>query len=141
MTTIVPLTRYNWESCLEIELTPEQTKMTPTVLYSLAQAHFEQLHAFGIMTRGTMVGFLMYGEFGGICWINRIMVDKKYQRQGIGRAALLQLLSRLQMKYSCKEIRTSYAVNNYSAARFFEGLGFFPMDSSLKEEIVAVYKK
>lgn len=137
---IVPLDRYNWEHCLEVQMYPEQQAYMPSILFSLAQARFEDLVPYGVMHKGKMVGFLMYGNFAGICWINRVVIDKDHQRQGIGRAATMQLLERLQRNMRCREIRTSYAANNHIAQSFFGSLGFEPLVEGLGEEIVARYK-
>lgn len=138
-TKIIPLDRYNWELVLNIRLTPEQETYTPSALYSLAQANFDDLHPFGISYKGQMVGMIMYGDFGGICWISRIIVDMEYQRRGIGSAALMQMIELLQRRISCKEIRTSYAKGNYGASSFFAEMGFEPLEDVLSEEIVMKY--
>ena len=140
MIQLVTLDRYNWELCLDIHLHPEQETFVPPVLYSLAQAKFENLIPYGILKKGKMVGFMMYGIFGGICWINRIIVDKDYQRRGIGSAAVSQLLTQLIHKHTCKEIRVSYANDNATARDFFAKMGFSPINESLQEETIAVYQ-
>jgi diamine N-acetyltransferase len=140
MTRIVPLDRYNWETCLDIRLSPEQDRFLPSILYSLAQANFENLHPFGIQYQDKMVGFVMYGEFGGgICWLNRIMMDQEYQRMGIGSSAVRLLLDQLKRKRRCREVRTSYSAHNFSAEQFFRHLGFIPMEGGAGDEVVAVY--
>ena len=139
MTRIVPLDRYNWELVLNIQLSPEQEQFLPSVLYSLAQARFEQLHPFGILSDEEMVGLLMYGQFGGICWINRIMIDKDHQRKGIGSAAVEALLRDLRFSRKCGEVRTSFAKNNYPAEQFFHQLGFQNLPDGPSDETVAVY--
>ncbi len=132
---IKSLDRFNWEQVLDLELLPEQQAFLPSILYSLAQAKFENLHPFAILNQDETVGFLMYGEFGGICWINRIMIDHRHQRQGLGSEALRQLIQQLKRNIRCREIRTSYAPDNYGAALFFDQHGFEPM-SSLEDEVV-----
>ena len=139
---IVPLDRYNWELCLDISLLPAQDAMLPSILYSLAQARFEQLVPMGIVVGEKMIGFLMYGEFGGICWINRIMIDANYQGQGYGTSAITQLISKLKANIRCREIRTSYARNNYPAGHFFETIGFVSIPSELADgEVVMRYEE
>lgn len=137
MVSIELLDRYNWEACLEIELTPEQNRFVPSVLYSLAQARFEDLVPYGIRYQGNMVGMLMYGRFSaGLCWINRVLIDKEYQRLGIGQKAVEQLLIQLRRRRQCAEIRTSYVPENLAAAHFFAKLGFRPVDAPLEDEVV-----
>jgi len=136
---IIPLDRYNWEHSLDIQLPPEQARFVPSVLYSLAQARFEELHPYGIMLEDKMVGFLMYGEFAGICWISRVIVDINHQRKGVGRTALRQLLENLRHNFHCKEIRASYAKENDTARQFFLAMGFLPLSEPLDDEEVVVY--
>ncbi len=133
---LVPLDRYNWEEVIDLQLSPDQQAFIPGTLYSLAQAKFENLTPLGIMADSRMVGLVMYGEFGGICWISRIMIDYDHQRQGIGREAMQELLTSLKRNISCKEIRTSHAINNYAAADFFSALGFKPVADPLEDEVV-----
>ncbi len=137
---IVPLDRFNWERCLEIEMKPEQRAYIPSILYSLAQARFENLNPYGVMHKGSMVGFMMYGNFSGICWISRIIIDQSYQEKGIGRAALMQLLEMLKNKSRCREIRTSYTEDNHTADAFFKALGFEPLPDAMGGEVVARYE-
>lgn len=138
MVSIELLDRYNWEACLNISLTPEQEAYVPSVLYSLAQARFEDLTPYGIRRDQEMVGLLMYGRFSaGLCWINRVMVDHAHQGLGVGRRAVELLLRELQRRRHCAEIRTSYAPENVVAAHFFAKLGFEPLDAPLAGEIVA----
>lgn len=139
-TQIVLLDRYNWEQTLDLKLKPEQEGLLPPVLYSLAQANFEDLTAYGVVREEKMVGLLMYGEFGGICWLSRVLIDAEYQRRGIGHAAVSQLLQQLRRNISCREIRTSYAPGNYAAAQFFASLGFRPLEAQLDDEVVARYE-
>jgi diamine N-acetyltransferase len=136
LTQIVPLDRFNWELCLDIKLTEEQADFIPSVVYSLAQAKFEDLTPYGILYREKMVGFMMYGEFSGVCWLNRIMIDRDYQGQGIGSSALRELITQLKRKRSCREIRTSYSVSNSHADRFFQAHGFVASEP-VSGEIVA----
>jgi len=140
MTQIIPLDRYNWELCLDIKLNPEQSAFLPPVLYSLAQAKFENLTPYGIVKDEKMVGFLMYGEFGDICWVNRILMDKDYQGMGIGSKALGLLLDKLRLNYRCREIRTTYSADNEAAAAFFAGMGFVANGEPINNEIIAVFE-
>lgn len=138
-TKIIPLDRYNWELVLNLRITPEQEAFTPSALYSLAQANFDNLIPYGITYKDKMVGMIMYGDFAGICWISRILVDQEYQRRGIGTVAIRQMIELLQRKVSCKEIRTSHARGNYGASSFFAELGFEPLEDALNEEVVMRY--
>lgn len=139
--SLIPLDRFNWELYLHIALLETQKNFVPPILYSLAQAHFEKLTPLGINVDNEPVGFAMYGIFGGIAWINRLMIDKAFQGRGIGKRAVSLLIERLKKEPQCQEIRTSYAKNNTNAALLFAALGFQEINHTLAEEIVAVYKE
>jgi len=137
MTTLAPLDRYNWEACLALRMADGEARFMPTVLYSLAQARFEPLYPFAIQHEGQTVGFLMYGDFGGICWINRVLLDTGWRKRGIAHNAVRQLIAHLQRLPGCKEIRASYHPENIPAERLFTSLGFSPINHALEGEVVA----
>ena len=132
------LDRYNWEEVLSVSPKPEQLDYVPSVIHCLAEANFENLIPYGIRFKGKMVGFLMYGQFGNICWINRVIVDAQSQGQGCGSAAIRQLIRKLKADRHCAEIRTSHARHNSLAGYFFRNLGFEPLPDALEDEIVLV---
>ncbi len=140
LSALVPLDRYNWELCLEIKMSAEQQLFVPPILYSLAQSKFENLTPYGIMHGDDIIGFIMYGEFSGICWINRIVIDVDYQRLGIGTSAIIELIQMLKGNFRCREIRTSYADGNFAAEQFFQALGFRPISEPIDGEVVATYE-
>jgi diamine N-acetyltransferase len=139
--TISELTRFNWENALELELHDYQKDFLPEVMYSIAQSKFENLHPYGIFLNGTMVGFLMYGIFGGVSWISRIMVDKNHQEKNIGTEALQLILKKLTRHPDSAEIRTSFSHQNALAEYFFTTNGFKRIPGNLGDEIVMRYIK
>ncbi|MEM6273367.1 MAG: GNAT family N-acetyltransferase [Bacteroidota bacterium] len=138
--TIGELTRFNWENALELELHDYQQDYLPEILYSIAQSKFENLTPMGIFLDAKMVGFAMYGIFGGISWISRILVDKAHQEKGIGKEALQLLIERLRRDPQAEEIRTSFARQNALAEYFFTSNGFRRLSEGLDEEIVMRYR-
>jgi diamine N-acetyltransferase len=138
---VKPLTRFNWELATKLQLHDYQEEFLPSVLFSLAQSKFENLFPYGIFEEEDLVGFLMYGEFDGICWISRILVDKDFQERGIGRKALVQMLDLLRSQPRCKEIRTSFARQNALAEYFFKSAGFEQIGEGLDKEIVMRWAK
>jgi diamine N-acetyltransferase len=138
--TLGELSRFNWESALELELHDYQKDYLPDVLFSIAQSKFENLTPLGIFLDGKMVGFAMYGIFGGVSWISRIMVDKAHQEKGIGKEALQLLIDRLRRDPHAAEIRTSFARQNALAEYFFTSNGFERISEGLEDEIVMRYR-
>lgn len=141
MLQIIPLNRWNWEEYLSIKVESSQESFLPSVLFSIAQSKFENLIPCGINQDDKAVGFIMYGDLGGIIWINRIMIDVAFQRKGIAKQSLLLLINQIRTNYFSKtEIRTSYSRKNLAAKALFESLGFEAINDVLVEEIVATYK-
>lgn len=137
MISLTSLNRFNWESYLAIQIHAAQENFVPSVLFSLAQAKFENLFPLGIHLDNQIVGFVMYGNFSGIFWINRILIDKRFQRKGIGKNALRQLIAQFRQNPQCKEIRTSFVAENIAARKLFTDLGFIPINEEMEGEIVA----
>lgn len=119
-----------------LQVHPHQADFLPSVLYSLAQSKFENLFPFGIYHAQEMVGFAMYGEFSGVCWVTRLLIDKAHQGKGYGKAALMELLGLLRSLPRCREVRTSVARQNALAEYLFQSVGFERVADPLADEIV-----
>lgn len=75
-----------------------------------------------------MLGFTMYELVAGVGFIMRLMIDYKYQRQGYGRATMLELIRRLKLYPDVEIIATSYCKDNEVAAKLYQSLGFKQWD-------------
>jgi diamine N-acetyltransferase len=69
-------------------------------------------------------------------WIQRILIDARYQHQGYGRAAMEAVIARIQQHEGCREIGLSYHPDNTVAAHLYERLGFRPTGELRGGEIV-----
>lgn len=83
----------------------------------------------GIYDGESLVGFAMYGFFWeylpfGRLWLDRLLIDGRYQGQGYGRAAVAGLLDRLDREYGRKKVYLSVYGNNESAIRLYQEFGF-----------------
>ncbi len=137
-----PITLDNWTECVDLAPTAEQKGFVAPNAFSLAQAHFEPWwEPLGIYIDDRMVGFVMhgrwpetalpayYGDFEapqGVECILRFMIDGRYQRQGYGRAALMQVIERCRQRPSTRAIHLSYEPANTGAAALYASLGFRP---------------
>lgn len=120
--------RDNWKQAIRLAVAPEQRRFVASNLYSIAEAIFNPTFAPLAIYDGAemMVGFLMYGTNpdNGELWILRLMVGHQHQGRGYGRAAMEEIIRRLQAKPDCQEIFTSYKPGNHIAARLYRSLGF-----------------
>lgn len=74
----------------------------------------------------TMIGFAMYGSFGPNrdTWIDRILIDEKFQGRGLGRRAMSKLMEVVVEEYKVDCIYLSFVEENVGAAHLYRTLGF-----------------
>ena len=112
---------------------------------SLAQALFAPAAWYRAIYRAEeLVGFVMLKDESletpppkkpGIgVW--RFMIDAKFQRQGIGRAALLQVIEHVRAKGICETLELSYVPGPGCPEPFYLGLGFRHTGRSEQGEII-----
>ncbi|SOC19494.1 diamine N-acetyltransferase [Ureibacillus xyleni] len=77
-------------------------------------------------TENQMVGFAMYGlsPLLNVYFITRLMIDYKFQGNGYGKQAMLEIIEEMKRLYSCEEIYTSFVPTNERAKKLYMGLGF-----------------
>lgn len=149
-----PITPDNWVECIELAVTDAQRAagyVSPNVL-SLAQAYAEPWWTpVAVYTDETMVGFVLYGRWParayaaiwgdrpkpGVDYILRMMIDRQYQGQGFGKAAMAALIERIKAQPNGQAIELDYDLDNIAAARLYTGLGFRPVQENEGGEILA----
>ena len=135
--TLLPLTRMNWQTVLELQLKPEQQGYMPGVLHSLAESAFEpEAEPFGLALGADVIGFALLNHWSGPWWITRIMIDQKFQGFGYGQEALDLLIELVRRKPGATELRTTLHKDNLTAKAGFEQAGFRPMPELQDGELV-----
>jgi diamine N-acetyltransferase len=66
-----------------------------------------------------------------------MMIDRRYQGQGYGKAALAVLLERIKAQPGCLAIELDYDRTNIVAARLYTNYGFQPVEEDEAGEILA----
>lgn len=90
------------------------------------------------------VGFAMYKYFGlfaplGRAWLDRLLIDARYQGHGYGAAAVTALCARIRAEYGCRRVYLSVYEDNAPAIRLYEKAGFaFNGQRDVKGEKVMV---
>ncbi len=128
MIVLMPITIQNWEKAASLELEPDQTHFVRSNAWSIAESLYHpELKPFGIYRGGTMVGFLMYGTAwqDGSVWLFRLMIDKHYQGQGLGKEALERVLRRMRDE-GYTEVNIAWEPENTIAERMYHKAGFEP---------------
>ena len=117
----------NQQKIVEIATYENQTDFYPSIESSLElAARYKNAHPFAVFLGEEICGFLLIGidEITKLWKIYRLVIDKNYQRQGIGRAAMELALSELKDNHGAGEVLIVYQEENIIAANLYCTLGF-----------------
>jgi len=142
------ITRENWRAALDLAVFPEQQQFiadsVPIATIALAKAYIRPgglvwiPYAFYASTE--MVGFteLAYEpESLDNYWIFHFFIDRRYQGQGYGKAALNLLLQFIRDHHPrCQAIQLTVHPENVRAQRLYTDAGFQPTGTLFSGEPV-----
>ena len=139
-----PVSGDNLAECLALQVEESQSQFVASNAKSLAQASVNPalvpLAIYDSAARGferspvPMVGFTMYELTAGVGFIMRLMIDRQYQNKGYGKAAMLEVIRRLQLHSEVEMIATSFRRGNAAAAHLYESLGFTAWEIAYAQE-------
>ncbi|MBU8933536.1 MAG: GNAT family N-acetyltransferase [candidate division Zixibacteria bacterium] len=143
--TLQPITKENYRECINLDVDESQAGLVASNAKSLAEAYVNPtlcpLGIYDVEARGwekpklPMVGFTMYELVAGVGFILRLMVDQKFQRQGYGKASMIEVIRRLRLHPEVELIATSHQKKNIAAASLYRNLGFKVWDIEWAKEI------
>jgi diamine N-acetyltransferase len=142
--TLRELTRDTWEECVDLEVAEHQRNFVSSNLVSLAEAQFYPGTVCRAVYAGdVMVGFVMYGpdaeyapgEQGAYAFV-RLMIDRRYQGQGYGRAAIAAVIETIREVPESRVLYTSYVPENTHAGHLYAAMGFQDTGRLLDGEII-----
>ena len=143
-----PVEKSNRREVLKLHTAPGQEGFVESVEECLQEAEeFDNWRPVGIYRDDTLLGFAMYGFFEeyppkGRVWLDRLMIDERYQGKGYGHEALHGLIGQIREEYGCDEIYLSVVKENRQAARMYENAGFcFINEKDIHGEDVMVLRQ
>ncbi|MGV2941379.1 GNAT family N-acetyltransferase [Mesobacillus sp. LC4] len=110
-----------------IRLKSGQEKFIETVDECLKEANtYQEWHPVAIYSDEEIIGFAMYGSFGPNkdTWIDRILIDEKYQGKGYGKMAMKKLIDLVSKEYGVNVIYLSITEENRTAYSLYKSIGF-----------------
>lgn len=142
---LTDVTRENYLEVLRLKVAEHQQGFVATNEGSVAQSKFHpEYHPRAIYRGDTAVGFLMYGPFvddepakGTI--IFRLMVDQRWQGEGIGRAALYAAIEEIQ-RAGGEPITIGYKPENEVAKGLYASVGFVESHTDEDGEVIAEFR-
>jgi diamine N-acetyltransferase len=122
------LVRDEFQIVQHIAVAAEQRRFlsTPDLEQFLEEAHLHpEFTAYAVVAEGEMVGFLSLGapDDSGRAWVSLLMIDRRRQGRGYGRAAMLRAIEFCR-ESGASQLGLSVQRGNAAAIRLYESLGF-----------------
>lgn len=130
----------NFREALDLEVTEEQSAwVAPTARYLALCAYGGVWQPLGAYADGELVGFAMWATDAddGSHWIGGLLIDRRRQGAGYGRAAMEAIIEYLLGEQQATNLALSYSPDNSVARRLYASLGFVETGEREGEEIVA----
>jgi len=135
--TIEPLSVNNWQIICGLSVSKEQKCIFPitNVNWIGISRYEEHTDLFAIIRGDEYVGLIGGGlnEDGISGYINPLMVDARYQRQGIATEAMRLMMDYLVREHHVPSIHINHRKTNHAAGSLYERLGFFVYSDTEKE--------
>lgn len=122
-----PLDESNEKLVREVTLKSDQRNFIETVDECLREAkEYKQWQPVAIYHNEDVIGFAMYGSFGSNrhTWIDRIMIDQKYQGRGLGKEAMKILIKQVSEEYKVDVLYLSIIEENKVAEHLYKQIVF-----------------
>ena len=127
---IKPISAENKKEALQLNVKTEQSSFIEPVSQCIQEA--EQLDLWNPVAiyHGTdMIGFAMYGFFPyedthGRVWLDRFLIDNRYQGKGYGKEAIHLLLDKAFTHHNLNRVAIGVVEKNINALKFYEKIGF-----------------
>lgn len=118
----------NWRAVVELKVKSEQLSFIESNALSIAESKYIKNWVVKAIYLGEeLIGFTMYGLFedeGGRVWLDRFMIDEKFQGKGYAKKILLQLIKHISKEFNNDKIYLSIFEENKHALRLYENIGF-----------------
>jgi len=138
-----PVTAENRQAVADLELGPDQQDLVASNAESLAEARSDpDARPRAIYAGERLIGFLMYDpgradDDPREALIYRFMIDRRYQGEGYGRAALATALDEIRATPKVSKIFISYMPDNPVAKPFYASFGFREVGTDEDGEMIA----
>ncbi|MGN7416037.1 GNAT family N-acetyltransferase [Paenibacillus sp. SAF-068] len=125
------VTAQNRDEVLNLRVKSTQVTNIETTQECLEEAdECEYYQPAGLYWNDMLVGFAMYGYFPpiedmqGRVWLDRFLIDEKFQGKGLGKKLLCVLIQHLFSLYRCNEIYLSLYEHNREALQLYQQFDF-----------------
>ena len=148
MIQFLPVTNKNIKEVLSLKIHEEQLSFIESIEECLKEANELSLwRPVGIYDKHVLIGFAMYGLWkdegdNGRVWLDRFLIDQRFQGKGYGKKALQAIMNHIYQEYDYPEIYLSLYEDNLIAIRLYQSFGFmFNGEYDIHHEQIMVQKK
>lgn len=147
MIQFIPITKDNENTVLNLKIKTQQLSFIESIEDCLKEAKELSLwRPVGIYDNQVLIGFAMYGlwkEEGthGRVWLDRFLIDQRFQGKGYGKKALQAIIKHIYQEYGYPKIYLSLYEDNLVALHLYQSLGFvFNGGFDVHHERIMVHK-
>lgn len=129
----------NWRDCIRLCVREEQKRFVATNENGLALAYaHKEMQPRGIYNNDEIVGFIMYAKDpeDGMFYINRFMIDEKFQGNGFGREALKTVIEEIRLM-GAESIDIIHRPDNKTAISLYKKFGFRLTEETLGDDVIS----
>ena len=127
-----PVTAENSEEVFALDPGEDRRHFVASNTRSVAQAYvYEAAEPYAVFAGETMVGFVMLYPFQddedrSVVTLARMMIDHRYQRRGLGRLTMLEVIRSVRERPGVELLQLSVIPDNEAAIGLYEAVGFTP---------------
>lgn len=127
---MIKVTEKNWQAVSELKVHTKQVDFIETNAESLLEAAYDTKYdwsPYGLYHMDTLIGFAMLGAYNAqekYIWLDRFMIDKKYQGQGHSKPLLNELKLFIKDNWETEIILLSVKPFNNQARKIYQQVGF-----------------
>ncbi|QSX05688.1 GNAT family N-acetyltransferase [Sedimentibacter sp. zth1] len=141
---IVDVTDNNLTEILKLKVGKSQADFIETVSQCMDEVYIHSYdinwHPVGIYNNKILIGFAMYGiNIENHVWLDRFMIDEKFQGHGYGKIALGLLINAIQNEFGNNLICLSVNKKNNVAINLYQNFGFKFIDELDGNDPIMVY--
>jgi diamine N-acetyltransferase len=133
---LVPVTRDNLRAVCKLDAGDGGVQVAPNVMSMAQAAVHPEAWPRAIEKDGELVGFVMLHDPSRAppehppdhphFYVWRLMIDRAHQRNGLGRAAMEQVIEHVRAQPGAERLLLSYVPPAEHLARFYGSFGFEP---------------
>ena len=125
-----PITEENWQAVARLEVEPDQARFLDTPLGIIARGYVyrgQRARVYAVTADGAVAGVCLVKDLDEepACYdLQQFLVDRRFQRRGVGAEALRQLLARLALERRYGRVEVCVHREDEAALRLYAKCGF-----------------